>query len=184
MHGETRVPSFFRRFGARCTVLLSGFSRGRAGPEESLLNSEVRNREFRSLKIEIPKIWGPKTAQDCGKKMNGTLDWGIIENFDCRMDSKVESIHRPPLPKHCLLMWFPFPSLPCHSHAPCCCQCECLHISTAILKPVSQVSSEYSFCTRSQKTTNCLFPLPIRKDRFTKVVPVCLFSGPCFAPFK
>ena len=97
---------------------------------------------------------------------------------------KIESFKKPPLLKHCLLMWFPFPSLPCHSHTPCCCQCEYLRISTAILKTISQGSSDYHFCNRSQKIQNYLFPFFMCKDRFTTVLSVCLCSGPCFAPFK
>ena len=52
-------------FGARCTGFLSDLCKGKTGPQESLLNSEVWNREFRSLEFEIPKF---RVAQEPNRK--------------------------------------------------------------------------------------------------------------------
>ena len=51
----------------------------------------------------------------------------------------------------------PFPPLPCHSHAPWCCQCKNVCMSTAILKAVSQGSPEYNSVTDHRKPKTVSF---------------------------
>ena len=57
--------------------ILSDLLRGKAGPRESLLNSEVQNREFRGLELEIPKLWILKKAS-----------FGEFQNFGCLVESE------------------------------------------------------------------------------------------------
>ena len=78
--------------------------RGTAGPQVSILNSEVWNRKFRNLGFEIPKLWIPKTAQDCCEKVNGTLDWGIPKILIASWIPKIEQFQKPLLPNKCLLI--------------------------------------------------------------------------------
>ena len=86
--------------------------RGTAGPQVSILNSEVWNRKFRNLGFEIPKLWIPKTAQDCCEKVNGTLDWGIPKILIASWIPKIEQFQKPFLPNKCLLIGS-------HSHLGC-----------------------------------------------------------------
>ena len=157
--------------------------RGKAVPQVSILNSEVWNRKFRNLGFEIPKLWIPKTAQDCCKKVNGTLDWGIPKILIASWIPKIEQFQKPLLPNKCLLIGS-------HSHL-CCVICmliapvsvKACEIPLQSQSPTFQCSTEYSFHNGSQKTQSWLFP-SICKDRFTAVLSACLFSAPCFAPFK
>ena len=89
--------------------------RGKAVPQVSILNSEVWNRKFRNLGFEIPKLWIPKTAQDCCEKVNGTLDWGIPKILIASWIPKIEQFQKPLLPNKCLLIGS-------HSHL-CCVIC-------------------------------------------------------------
>ena len=157
--------------------------RGKAVPQVSILISEVWNRKFRNLGFEIPKLWIPKTAQDCCEKVNGTLDWGIPKSLIASWIPKIEQFQKPLLPNKCLLIG---------SHSQLCCVI-CMLIAPVSVKaceiplqsqsPTFQCLTEYSFHNGPQKTQSWLFP-SICKDRFTTVLSACLFSAPCFAPFK
>ena len=126
--------------------------RGKAVPKVSILNSEVWNRKFRKLGFEIPKLWIPKTAQDCCEKVNGTLNWGIPKILIASWIPKIEQFQKPLLPNKCLL-------IASHSHL-CCVICMLIapvsvkgcKISLQSQSPTFQCSTEYSFHNRSQKT--------------------------------
>ena len=160
MQKETRVPFLFSKFGARCTVFWFTCSRAKLYPKVSILNSEVWNRKFRNLGFEIPKLWIPKTAQDCCEKVNGTLDWGIPKILITSWIPKSEQFQKPLLPNK----WLLIVSIPifavsyCMLIAPVSAQaCE---IPLQSQNPTFQCSTECSFHNGSLKKTRAdLSPL-------------------------
>ena len=114
------------------------------------IHSEFRRLESQIPKfgIEIPKLWIPKTAQDCCENVNGTLDWGIPKILIASWIPKIEQFQKPLLPNKCLLI-DSFPPL-CMLIAPV--SVKACEISLQSQSPTFRCSTEYSFHNGSQKT--------------------------------
>ena len=157
--------------------------KGKAVPQVSILNSEVWNRKFRNLGFEIPKLWIPKTAQDCCEKVNGTLDWGIPKILITSWIPKSEQFQKPLLPNKWLLIGSHSHLCCVILHAHCPCQCKGMWNSTAISKPNFSVLNRMQLPQRIAENPELTRPLYLQRSVHSGTV--CLsFLSSLFCPIQ